>query len=57
MKIVIEKKENYKEQCKEASILLDECLHLLNQIPNRRYRPKSSKNTYELASKIQNYLK
>lgn len=56
-RITVEYNPDYQKESKEARILLDECLNLLNKIPNRKYRPKISKNTYEMASKIQQHLK
>jgi hypothetical protein len=41
----------------EAKNLLEECLYLLNEIPNKKYKPKSYKDSYELASVISKYLK
>lgn len=58
MKVIIETRVLPCEEAKKkADILLEECLYLLNKIPNRKYRPKSFSNTYELASKISEYLK
>lgn len=37
--------------------LLEECLYLLNEIPNRKYKPKGFTDSYELASEINKFLK
>ena len=57
MNIIIEKKEDPKKDCKEANILLQECLWLLNKIPNRKYRPKGYKTSYDVCSAIEKHLK
>lgn len=58
-------KYNPKDEVKEKSNfdenngldLLRECLYLLNEIPNKKYKPKSYKDSYELASVIEKYIK
>lgn len=41
----------------ETKKLLEECLYLLNEIPNKKYKPKTFKDSYELASEINKLLK
>jgi len=62
----VELYNNYKPDMKEKKLifdenngldLLEECLYLLNEIPNKKYKPKSFKDNYELASAIGKYLK
>ena len=57
MNIIIEKTEDVKKDCKEANLLLQECLYLLNKVPNRKYRPKSFKDSYAICSAIEKHLK
>ncbi len=37
--------------------LLNEALYFINGVPNKKYKVKNLKNSYELASKIEKYLK
>lgn len=57
MNIIIERTDNPKKDCKDANVLLQECLYLLNKVPNRKYRPKSFKESYDLCSAIEKHLK
>lgn len=46
---------NYKQYTPEQ--LLEECAYLFCKIPNKKYKPKKFKDTYELVSAIEKYLK
>jgi len=47
----------YIEDLLEAEILLRECLAFINQVPNGKYPAFPYKNSYELASKVGEFLK
>ncbi len=47
----------YIEDLLEAEILLRECLAFINQVPNGKYSAFPYKDSYELASKVGEFLR
>lgn len=45
------------DQLNKAISLLEEALYFTNMVPNKIYKTRSFKDSYELAANIQNFIK
>lgn len=47
----------YKMELSRARKLLEEAVYFINQVPNKKFHTMTGETSYELASKIDKYLK